>query len=267
MKFLNLNVFIFSVILIFGACKTKKDVGSKLPQSGVTVTAGEAKNNYAELYKTIKIQESNYNYLACKGECNYNDGKNSYDFDIQLEMEKGKFIYIRATYLLGIEVAKLYITPSQIQIVNHLEKSNTIASFEYLKKLSAANLQFQNLENMILGNAIFEQNANNSNIDSTDSQYILKSMVEGAMQQCFYGKNKIAKLELCKLENEVKNQKFEIKYQEYTANGTEFYPSELAINIRAEKSLGCLMKLFNFAYEKKKDPQIRVPASYKTITY
>jgi hypothetical protein len=27
------------------------------------------------------------------------------------------------------------------------------------------------------------------------------------------------------------------------------------------------MKLFNFAYEKKKDPQIRVPSSYKTITY
>lgn len=263
----NINVLVFSFFLIFGACKSKKGIGNALPQADTNNTALESKNKYIELYNSIKAQESNYNYLMCKGECEYNDGKNSYNFDIQLEMEKGKYIYIRATYLLGIEVAKLYITPTQIQIVNHLEKTNTLSSFEYLKKLSSANLQFQNLENMLLGNAIFEQIPEQCTIDSSASQYILQTLVEGAVQQCFYGKNKIAKLELIKLENQIKNQNFEIKYQEYTANGTEFYPSQLAINIRAEKNLGCLMKLFNFAYEKKKDPQIRVPASYKTITH
>jgi hypothetical protein len=182
-------------------------------------------------------------------------------------MEKGKFIFVRATYLLGIEVAKIYITPTQIQILNHLEKTNTVASYNYLKKFSSANLQFENLENLILGNALFSQNLGITLIDSNATQYILKTLLEGASQQCFYGKNKVAKLEANQLKDAVKNQNFEVKYNQYTANGTNYYPSELAINIRAEKNLGCLMKLFNFAYEKKKDPQIRVPASYKTITY
>ncbi|MFA9214016.1 MAG: hypothetical protein ACEQSR_09250, partial [Candidatus Methylacidiphilales bacterium] len=88
-----------------------------------------------------------------------------------------------------------------------------------------------------------------------------------AMQKCFYGKNKVAKIETNELNDLVKNQTFEVKYLQYVANGTNYYPSELAINISAEKKLSCLMKLSNFAFVKKKDPNIRVPASYKTITY
>ena len=79
--------------------------------------------------------------------------------------------------------------------------------------------------------------------------------------------NKIAKLEVNQLEDTFKNQNLSINYNEYIANGTNYYPSELAINIRAEKNLGCTMKLFNFAFEKKREPQIRVPASYKTISH
>jgi hypothetical protein len=182
-------------------------------------------------------------------------------------MEKGKFIFIRATYLLGIEVAKMYITPSQIQILNHLEKTNTLASYEYLKKFSSAALQFENLENMLLGNALFSQNPNITILDSNATQYILKTLLDGASQQCFYGINKIAKLEANQLEDTIKNQNLTINYNEYITNGTNYYPSQLAINIRAEKNLGCNMKLFNFAYEKKREPQIRVPASYKTISH
>jgi hypothetical protein len=120
---------------------------------------------------------------------------------------------------------------------------------------------------MFLGNALFAQNPNITLLDSNATQYILKTMLEGASQQCFYGINKIAKLEVNQLEDTFKNQNLAINYKEYTANGTTYYPSELAINIRAEKNLGCNMKLFNFAFEKKRDPQIRVPASYKTISH
>jgi hypothetical protein len=120
---------------------------------------------------------------------------------------------------------------------------------------------------MFLGNALFAQNPNITLLDSNATQYILKTMLEGASQQCFYGINKIAKLEVNQLEDTFKNQNLAINYKEYTANGTNYYPSELAINIRAEKNLGCNMKLFNFAFEKKRDPQIRVPASYKTISH
>ncbi|MFY7735029.1 MAG: DUF4292 domain-containing protein [Bacteroidia bacterium] len=268
MKFsiIKISFVVLTAIVFLSACKSKKGIGTPLP-TATQGKAGEVKNDYSLLFNNIKQQENNYNFLACKGECEYNDGKNTYNFDIQLEMEKGKFIFIRATYLLGIEVAKMYITPSQIQILNHLEKTNTVASYNYLKKFSSANLQFENLENLILGNALFNQTLGTTLIDSNASQYILKTLVEGASQQCFYGKNKVAKLEANQLQDAVKNQNFVVKYNQYTANGTNYYPSELAINIRAEKNLGCLMKLFNFAYEKKKDPQIRVPASYKTITY
>jgi hypothetical protein len=262
---IKFSCLLFIALFFVQSCKSKKKLGEKLPNE--VAKAGELKKDNTAFFNNIKQQESNYNYISCKGECDYNDGKNSYNFDIQLEMEKGKFVFIRVTYLLGIEVAKMYITPTQIQILNHLEKTNTLASYNYLKKFSSAALQFENIENMLLGNALFSQNTNITLLDSNASQYILKTMLDGASQQCYYGINKIAKLEANELVDTYKNQNLAINYNEYIANGTNYYPSALAINIRAEKNLGCTMKLFNFAFDKKKDPQIRVPASYKTINH
>lgn len=262
--FIKFSCILFIALFFVQSCKSKKNLGTKLPQE--IAKAGELKKDNAAFFEKIKQQESNFNYISCKGECEYNDGKNSYNFDVQLEMEKGKFIFIRATYLLGIEVAKMYITPNQIQILNHLEKTNTLASYDYLKKFSSATLQFENIENMLVGNSLFAQNQTITLLDSNATQYILKTILNGATQRCFYGINQIAKLSENQLADTYKNQNMEIKYNQFIANGTNYYPSELAINIRAEKNLGCIMKLFNFAFEKKKDPQIRVPASYKTIT-
>lgn len=262
---IKISCLLFIALFFVQSCKSKKNLGTKLRVEIAKV--GEIKKDHSAFFNQVKQQESNYNYISCKGECEYSDGKNSFTFDIQLEMEKGKFIFIRATYLLGIEVAKMYITPTQIQILNHLEKTNTLANYEYLKKFSSADLKFENIENLFLGNALFAQNPNITLLDSNATQYILKTMLDGASQQCFYGINKIAKLEANQLEDTFKNQNLAINYNQYTANGTNYYPSELAINIRAEKNLGCNMKLFNFAFEKKKDPQIRVPASYKTISH
>ena len=263
--FIKISYLLFIALFFVQSCKSKKNVGAKLPTD--IAKAVEIKKDNSAFFNNIKQQESNYNYISCLGECEYNDGKNTYNFDIQIEMEKGQFIFFRATYLLGIEVAKMYITPTQIQILNHIEKTNTLASYDYLKKFSSAALQFENIENMFLGNALFAQNPNITLLDSNATQYILKTMLDGASQQCYYGINKIAKLEVNQLEDTFKNQNLSINYIEYIANGTNYYPSELAINIRAEKNLGCTMKLFNFAFEKKREPQIRVPASYKTISH
>lgn len=262
---INKTQIIVLLIITFVSCKSKKNV---VVNNGKDIEKTNALNkNTKAIFENINQYKSNYNYIACKGECEYSDGKNSYNFDIQIEMEKNNFIFIKATYLLGIEVARLYITPSQIQIINHFEKTNTLAQYSFLKKYSSANLTFNNIENMMLGNAIFNQNDSNSSLDSNETKYIIQTILESSLQKCEFNKNKIFKTESSQLEDLIKNQTLNIKYNQYTVNGTDYYPTEVAINIRAEKNLGCLMKLYNFAYVKKKEPQIRVPASYKTINY
>ena len=251
--------------IFIASCKSKKNITSNLPEKGNRLS--NEQQSLMMFLKGIKEQENTFNYIGCKGECEYSDGKNTYNFDVQVEMEKDKFIFLRATYLLGIEVAKLYITPSQIQIVNHLERSNTVAGYSYLKKFSNANITFNQLENVFIGNAIFNQDTTSSKLDSTLSEYIIKTMVDGALQQSLYDKNTVAKLKESSLTDLEKNQTLQVKYSQYIQNATNYYPSELAINISAEKKLSCLMKLSNFAFVKKKDPNIRVPASYKTISY
>ncbi|MES2380805.1 MAG: DUF4292 domain-containing protein [Bacteroidota bacterium] len=267
MKYIVIKVFclLAALLLFMSACKTKKGLGVKLPQ-GTSIDSTFYKNNEAFI-NNINQQQNTYNYLSCKGECEYSDGKNDYTFDISLEMEKGHFIFIKATYLLGIEVARLYITPSQIQIIDHWNKVNTLASYSFLKKYSSAPLQFENIENMLIGNALFTNTTDHTAIDSNQAQFILKTFINEVAQICYYNKGQIAKINTSLLQDSLKNQQMDIAYKQFFQNGTNYYPSELAINIRAEKNVGCSMKLFNFVFEKKRDPQIRVPNSYKTIAH
>ncbi len=268
MKYIVIKSFglLFLLLFLLSACKTKKAIGVKLPKVNEKDSLQSIRNK-EEIINSIVQQQNTFNYLACRSECEFNDGKAGYNLDLILEMEKGKFIFLKATYLLGIEVARMLITPSQIQIVDHWNKTNTIASYSYLKRFSSAPIQFENLENLFVGNALFNPEKDLTNIDSNQTQLILKTMVTNILQTSFYNKGQVAKISSNNLQDSAKGQEIAIEYKQFFQNGTNYYPSELSINIMAEKNIGCSMKLFNFVFEKKKEPQIRVPNSYKTLTY
>ncbi len=195
MKYIAIKSFYLLCLLIvtFSSCKTKKAIGTALPKA-IENDSLQGIKNKDQVINSIIQQQNSLNYLACRSECLFNDGKTDYNLDLVLEMEKGKFIYLKATYLLGIEVARMLITPSQIQIVDHWNKTNTITSYNYLKKFSSAPLQFENLENLFIGNALFKHENVLTQIDSSQNQLILKTFVSDVLQTCYYNKGQIAKI-------------------------------------------------------------------------
>ncbi|MBJ7428771.1 MAG: hypothetical protein JHD28_07440, partial [Bacteroidia bacterium] len=80
MKFsiIKISFVVLTAIVFLSACKSKKGIGTQLP-TATQGKAGEVKNDYSQLFNSINEQENNYNFLACKGECEYNDGKNTYN--------------------------------------------------------------------------------------------------------------------------------------------------------------------------------------------
>ena len=84
--FIKISYLLFIALFFVQSCKSKKNVGAKLPSD--IAKAVEIKKDNSAFFNNIKQQESNYNYISCLGECEYNDGKNTYNFDIQIEMER-----------------------------------------------------------------------------------------------------------------------------------------------------------------------------------
>jgi hypothetical protein len=56
-----------------------------------------------------------------------------------------------------------------------------------------------------------------------------------------------------------------IEYTESYNHGSNSYPKEFNINIRAEKNMECRFAFDYFAFEKKKETRFVVPKNFETV--
>lgn len=256
----NYFLFLLSFVFLFLSCKSKKNMPIRVHDVEPKTTVANA-----VLLNQINQRSNTFSYLSADVDASYNDGKNNYDFDIKLVLEKDKYIYFSASAFLGIEVARAYITPHNIQIVNRLERSVTVAGYDFLKDFTRAPLGFKQLQNLFIGNALFVSDTLTSAADSSDEKYFLTQLLGVALfQKSAYNKNTF-KLVSASIIDSAMNQNMNVFYSNFYVRSDNFYPSNIAINIAAQKNVACTFKLSNFAFEKKREIQFSVPKNYKVI--
>ena len=136
----------------------KKDTVSKIVDS--TVTAEDLKADSIrfihDAYNRVLQHHINFNTFSGKVKVNYEgaDGKD-YEFNAFIRMEKDRIIWISINALLGIEAFRAVITPDSVKIINKLEKTVSFRSVNYLKELANFSFDFQTLQDVIIGNAIY----------------------------------------------------------------------------------------------------------------
>ena len=96
-----------------------------------------------------------WNYVTGKVALNLNTGssKNT-KLSATLRMKKGEVIQLSVAPLLGIEVARLEISPERILAVDRLHKQYVEVSFEDLNRMANLNLSFNVLQSLFM-NEIF----------------------------------------------------------------------------------------------------------------
>lgn len=143
------NRVLIALVLIglFGACASKKKV-VKFPQP--TETEEKVLINSLEL--------NNINYLTFSGSAKTKVAfeKQNHDINMSVRIERGKTIWISMTAMLGIEVARVLITPERIQIMNRLHGEYYDKPFDYIYKYTSRALTFSSLQDILIGNVSSE---------------------------------------------------------------------------------------------------------------
>lgn len=83
----------------------------------------------------------------------YEDKKQKRSINMELRMERGKNIWLSAKFL-GITVAKVHITPDNVQFYEKLDKRAFDGDFELISKFLGEDLNYEQLENLLLGQAV-----------------------------------------------------------------------------------------------------------------
>ena len=105
-----------------------------------------------------------------KGKAEYNNSR--YPITAQLRMRKDSVIWISVSALLGLEAARIYLTPDSFKVINRLNSSYFIGEVSALSEQYNIPLSFQEIQNTLLACHSFGKKDNFS-LQESDENYTL----------------------------------------------------------------------------------------------
>lgn len=258
----KLIVLAAAVVAIFViGCRSKKNA-VQIPQNPVAVIDSSLKVNEVVL-NTIDANANTFGFYQARAKAAYKDDKQSLDLDVNIMMEKDRYIWMSITAVLGIEVARVMITPDSVKILDRLHRKCIITDFGYIQRMSNVPLKLGNLQNMIAGNTIFPNSVQKSEVDTIMGVLAVYTMLNTQRQNTFYSPQ--FKAQRTTIAERDQSREMKIIYNGFSQFHTNSYPNAIDINIRAEKNLSCTFELSNFVFEKKRETQFTIPSGYEVV--
>ena len=252
------NITRISILMVFlltlGSCKSTKSI------SGGEVNARmSAKNIITAHYSN----QPKFKTLRGRVKIDYANGDDSQGVNVSLRMEKDKVIWMSAP--LG--VVKVHITPNKVSFYNKLQNEYFDGDFSYLSNLLGTELDFEKVQNLLLGNAVLDLRKEKFNSEVYNGNYQLKPKKARELFKILFQlepKNfKIAEQEILQPEN-ARQLMAKYTYQDISGN---VLPEEVKIIAEESGDLTTIDLSFrNLELNKPMNFPYKVPKGYDKIT-
>ncbi|MDM1294744.1 DUF4292 domain-containing protein [Sphingobacterium sp. N143] len=221
----NKIAWIGMLVFLLSSCSSKKKLlkGADLKSENELIIKDNSRASKKNTLRNLFLTNLNYSTFSGKAKMRLDLGKDNYDVSSNIRIEKDKKIWISISATLGIEVARVLITPDSVQILNKLQSEYMIKPFDYLYRFASPDLTFSNLQDLLLANLSVNLL---SDIDGVNFQQEPNSIqLEGKLNELDFlyklnNNNRPYQFRLAQLS---KSQLLEANYGNYAmASGQEF---------------------------------------------
>lgn len=250
-----LQYFILSIGFLFiFSCKTNK-----------VVTDGSVNENLSAkaIIKTHYQNHLDFKTLSGKVKINYSDGESSQGVSVSLRMEKDKAIWMSAP--LGI--VKVYITPDRVSFYNKLQNEYFDGNFSYLSNLLGTELNFDKVQDLLLGQAIFDLRKGKYNASIANKNYQLKPRKAAELfKTLFEIEPSNFKIATQQLAQPLKNRVLEIDYRNYQKIENMVLPNTVVITaIDKSKTNTIDLEYRNMEFNRNLNFPYKIPKGFDEI--
>ena len=129
------------------------------------------------LTKRLAANQIEYDWLSAKVATKLEIAGKTHRFKSTVRVRHDSCIWISMSPALGVEAARVVITPDSLKFLNRLDKTYYIATMEELSKKLNMSVSFELLEDFVAGNAVafdFDEGKYKASID-TANLYLLTS--------------------------------------------------------------------------------------------
>ena len=242
------------MLFIVVSCGTKRIISDG--------TAGE-KMSSKNIIRQHYLNQLDFKTLAGKLKIDYSDGEDEQGLAVSLRMEKDKVIWISAPF----GVVKAYITPDRVSFYNKLDNEYFDGDFSFLSNLLGTELDFDKVQNLLLGQALFNLKDESYSVSISEENYELKPKNPGTLfKTLFQIEPKNFKMASQQLSQPLRKRLLDINYKNYQKINKWLLPNEINI-VAIEKDERNIIDIEyrNIEFDQPVRFPYRIPDGYKEI--
>lgn len=148
------------------------------------MTPGKANYNLStsQLIKENSKQTPRFKTLQSKLKITLNQNKKSQTYTLSLRIKKDEFLWVNAPF----SVIRTLVTPQKISFYNKLDGTYFEGDYQYLSDMLGISLDFQKLQNLFLGNAMFNLKAREFKTSVIAEAYMLQPKKQQLLGELFF---------------------------------------------------------------------------------
>ena len=154
-------------------------------KSTETIRSGSGNLNLStkQLIKENTKKAATFKTLSARVKIDIYQGEKSNGYTVNMRMEKDEKILLMST---PISVVKALITPEKVSFYNKLDNTYFEGDFKYLSDLLGTDLDFQKVQNLLLGEALFSLKDNAFEATVNEKEYVVAPKEQKALFELFY---------------------------------------------------------------------------------
>lgn len=192
-----------------------------------------------QLIKESGRQATKLKTLQAKVKINIIDNLNESGYTVNLRIEKDKTIWINAS--LGL--ARAMITPNKVQFYDRINNQYFDGDYALLSDLLGVELNYEKVQNLLLGQPLFNLKNDTWEISNNESSYILQPKPQDPLLELFLLFNPSHfRMDSQQLAQPIKKRILQIDYTDYQKVDAEILPQQIKI-IAVEDSEEMIIEL------------------------
>ncbi|WP_437922344.1 DUF4292 domain-containing protein [Sphingobacterium sp. LRF_L2] len=255
-KFIVLSL----VVCVFVSCKTRQRVN--LPS---TEKPNELSTAHSAVIKTFELNNLDFHTFSGRAKTKIEMNKQTQDVTVNVRVQRDKAIWFSVTAILGVEVARVLITPDSVKILNKLQGEYLAKPFDYIYHYTNNGVTFSTLQDLFLANVSSNLlRTDNVQVASATDEFILVGIKDQLSYQ--YRINKENRPFNFMLQEVGGTQNLEAFYADYSKISGYNFPQNMALDIRGENiAIKAQLSYNKVSFNEAVDMPFSVSARYKVI--
>jgi outer membrane biogenesis lipoprotein LolB len=251
---LKLILSLLLVVLVV-SCKSAKSV----------IASGEASERLSakQVIKQHQKKQTDFKTFQAKVKIDITQNQKEQGSTFNMRMEKDKVIWLSAK--LGL--ARMMITPQRVRFYNKLDNEYFDGDYELLSDFVGVELDFNKVQNILLGQAIYNLKEEPHKVSVNQNSYALQPKDQNALLELFYMINPSHfKMDSLQLYQQLKKRMLQVDYSSYQEVKKQILPQNIRmVAVEDSDEVAITMEFKSVSLNEDVRFPFRIPSGYKEI--